>query len=119
MNYTCENRNSTGTVYLNVVEPEKDITLLNVEIHFEKPCAPKPVIIRWQEACVDICAALRSNSSFERTLGPNWNKKRNPSRLASCAPIYSLQPPRPRSGRSSGARRRGRQRAHRDLRRRY
>ena len=89
MNYTCENRNSTGTVYLNVVEPEKDITLLNVEIHFEKPCAPKPVIIRWQEACVDICAALRSNSSFERTLGPNWNKKRNPSRLASCAPIYS------------------------------
>ena len=42
MNYTCENRNSTGTVYLNVVEPEKDITLLNVEIHFEKPCAPKP-----------------------------------------------------------------------------
>ena len=89
MNYTCENRNSTGTVYLNVVESEKDITLLNVEIHFEKPCAPKPVIIRWQEACVDICAALRSNSSFERTLGPNWNKKRNPSRLASCAPIYS------------------------------
>ena len=114
MNYTCENRNSTGTVYLNVVEPEKDITLLNVEIHFEKPCAPKPVIIRWQEACVDICAALRSNSSFERTLGPNWNKKRNPSLLRPDLFLdlqFLREPPDRRHFR--------RRNAHRDLRRRY
>lgn len=89
MQYRYQNPNPTGEVRLQTTEPEAGITLLELEIRFPEPCVPKPVCISWEEPCIDICAAIRFTGAFERTLGPDWSKKRGTARFASCAPIYA------------------------------
>lgn len=89
MEYSIESKNESGKVLLNVTENGDGITLLDISVSFDEPTMPQPVEIRWSEPSVDIFAQWSGRPDFDRTIGPNWKKRRTAAQLASAAPVMT------------------------------
>lgn len=89
MEYYIKNENNNAEVTWKATEPEEHVTMLDITVTFDAPTVPMPVSVGWKEPCVGVLSCWRSNPTFDRTLGPNWGRKRAPARLASCAPVMA------------------------------
>ena len=91
MNFTVKDQNGNALVSLREKSLSPTLTELLVTVDFDTPTVPSPISICWELPCNDMYitwnAGGRSNMSG---LGPNWGKRRSPSRLASGAPLHSL-----------------------------
>ena len=91
MNFIVKDQNGNAQVRLQEKLLSPTLTELLVTVEFPVPTVPCPISVRWEMPCNDMYilwnAGGRANLSC---LGPNWSKRRSPSRLASGAPVHSL-----------------------------
>lgn len=85
--YIIENNDPHASVSLTVSEPEPGVTLLGFSVTYDEATVPSPIDIIWLEPCIDILSEWTPRTELDRSLGPNWRRRRSPARLASSAPV--------------------------------
>ena len=91
MEFTVKNSNADAKVTLTEKILSPSLTELYLEIDFSVPTAPSPISVCWELPCNDMYLLWNAgNRSSLSCLGPNWSKRRSPSRLASGVPVHSL-----------------------------
>lgn len=72
-------------------QTEKDgITTLVLHIHYDQPTMPRQAVLRWNFPCSRAFSTWNPELDFTRSLNPDWNKQKAPSRLAFGAPVHSI-----------------------------
>lgn len=66
------------------------VALVDVDVAWDEPTVPSVLTVKWCVPCVDIYSTWSAGMKEMRKLGPSWQAKKTPARLALGAPLHQL-----------------------------
>lgn len=90
MEFKIKGGSPNAKIRIDEMSENDGILTFDVKMSFEKEEIPEQFTVSFSVPDIDIYSTWSPSLSFNRSLGPNWSKRKTNSRLASFMPIQSL-----------------------------
>ena len=88
MQFQIKGGNPDAQIRLENQREINGVVYVDVVMQLPKAEVPKPFSIEWKMPIVNIYSLWSPALTADRHLGPNWGKRKTPSRLASSMPVH-------------------------------
>lgn len=90
MEFTYRTENKNAAITLTERSSGEGIVLLDIDMQFDEPVIPKPVLVEWKTDCLDSYCVWGPEEYYARNFGPEWKKRITRSCLANGEPVQQI-----------------------------
>ncbi len=90
MEFSIAGGNSGAKIYIDNQRENNGICFFDLNLLLENEVIPEEVSLSFSIKDVDIYSVWSPSIGYDRSLGPNWSKRKTESRLASWMPLHGL-----------------------------